>query len=187
MPTGWYPPFDLQASTRVVRLRPRYRAPRLVVDDDALALEVLCELLVDFGANVIAASSVGEGIALVQQYRPDVIVSDIRMRQRHPDAGARWLSADQGRADLVIDGRRVYARDRLERIRAPRGLRARFAFRLPSAPHQADPGTASGRDHCKTDRTVNLVANVWPLRPDSANPASSGISSAGTHRLRRPV
>jgi CheY-like chemotaxis protein len=52
------------------------------VDDDALALEMLGGLLVDFGASVIAASSVGEGIALVQKCRPDVIVSDIPMPER---------------------------------------------------------------------------------------------------------
>jgi CheY-like chemotaxis protein len=54
----------------------------LVVDDDALALEVLRELLIGFGASVVAASSAGEAIALVQKCRPDVIVSDIRMPER---------------------------------------------------------------------------------------------------------
>jgi CheY-like chemotaxis protein len=54
----------------------------LVVDDDPLALEVLGELLADAGARVVAASSVSEGIAFVQQHRPDVIVSDIRMPER---------------------------------------------------------------------------------------------------------
>jgi CheY-like chemotaxis protein len=54
----------------------------LIVDDDPMELELLGELLSGAGAHVIPASSVSEGIALVERRRPDLIVSDIRMPER---------------------------------------------------------------------------------------------------------
>ena len=51
----------------------------LVVDDEPDAVEYLNVLLGDLGAEVRTAGLAGEGFAMVQQWRPAVIVSDIAM------------------------------------------------------------------------------------------------------------
>lgn len=54
----------------------------LVVDDDADARDLVELVLTQAGAEVITASSAGDGLALVQADPPDVIVSDIGMPER---------------------------------------------------------------------------------------------------------
>ncbi len=51
----------------------------LVVDDEPDARELLAEMLTTCGAKVSTAGSVAEAIGLVQELRPDVVVSDIGM------------------------------------------------------------------------------------------------------------
>jgi signal transduction histidine kinase/CheY-like chemotaxis protein len=71
----------------------------LVVDDAPDTLDVLEQILRHSGAQTVTATSAGEALALLEQERPDVIVSDIgmpevdgfelmrRIRRRGPDAG----------------------------------------------------------------------------------------------------
>ena len=51
----------------------------LVVDDEPDARELLRHVLVDCEAQVAVASDAAEALAIVEQFRPDVIVSDIGM------------------------------------------------------------------------------------------------------------
>jgi signal transduction histidine kinase/ActR/RegA family two-component response regulator len=51
----------------------------LVVDDDADGRQLIAHLLVEAGASVDTASSAEEGLALLRERRPDVLVSDIGM------------------------------------------------------------------------------------------------------------
>jgi signal transduction histidine kinase/CheY-like chemotaxis protein len=51
----------------------------LVVDDDADALDLATEILAGAGAIVSTCASAPEALAAVQQWRPDVLVSDIEM------------------------------------------------------------------------------------------------------------
>jgi CheY-like chemotaxis protein len=51
----------------------------LAVDDEADAREVLRALLEQHGAEVRTAGSAAEALALVQSWRPDMLVSDIGM------------------------------------------------------------------------------------------------------------
>ncbi|MGB3136629.1 MAG: ATP-binding protein, partial [Nodosilinea sp.] len=54
----------------------------LVVDDDDSTREFLCFLLELHEANVIAAASANEAIAVLSAFRPDVLLSDIGMPHR---------------------------------------------------------------------------------------------------------
>ncbi len=88
------------------------RMPRLVVvDDDNLLAEELAGLLTDVGYEVTGvANEARQGIALVDQTHPDVVVMDVRMdgmsgteaagvlQRRHPDVPVVLLSAysDEG-------------------------------------------------------------------------------------------
>jgi CheY-like chemotaxis protein len=76
----------------------------LVVDDEADAREVLAALLAQRGAEVRAAASAADAIALVSEWRPDVLVSDIGMPGEDGfaligrvralgEAGGGWLPA----------------------------------------------------------------------------------------------
>ena len=51
----------------------------LVVDDEADARELIKQVLVQCGAAVVTASSADGGLQLLQEQRPDVVVSDIGM------------------------------------------------------------------------------------------------------------
>ncbi|MGK5084367.1 CheR family methyltransferase [Bdellovibrionota bacterium FG-1] len=51
----------------------------LVVDDDANAREVFSVMLQTFGAEVKIAESARQALALFEEYKPDVLVSDIAM------------------------------------------------------------------------------------------------------------
>jgi DNA-binding NarL/FixJ family response regulator len=88
------------------------RMPRLVVvDDNNLLAEELAGLLTDVGYEVTGvANEARQGIALVDQTHPDVVVMDVRMdgmsgteaagvlQRRHPDVPVVLLSAysDEG-------------------------------------------------------------------------------------------
>lgn len=51
----------------------------LLVDDEADAREMAIELLTDYGAQAIGASSAQEALAAIRTWRPDVLISDIGM------------------------------------------------------------------------------------------------------------
>jgi CheY-like chemotaxis protein len=51
----------------------------LVVDDEPDARDLLMAVLTQAGANASAAASANEGLALVQESRPHVLVSDLGM------------------------------------------------------------------------------------------------------------
>ncbi|KYC41033.1 hypothetical protein WA1_23215 [Scytonema hofmannii PCC 7110] len=51
----------------------------LVVDDETDVREWITTVLTECGAQVIAVGSVGEALAALEQFRPDVLVSDIGM------------------------------------------------------------------------------------------------------------
>lgn len=55
------------------------RARVLVVDDDRSARDALRELLSDAGYDVLVAADGVEGLALVDSFRPTVLVTDVRM------------------------------------------------------------------------------------------------------------
>ena len=96
------------------------RMPRLVVvDDDNLLAEELAGLLTDVGYEVTGvANEARQGIALVDQTHPDVVVMDVRMdgmsgteaagvlQRRHPDVPVVLLSAysDEGIRKAARDG-----------------------------------------------------------------------------------
>jgi CheY-like chemotaxis protein len=68
----------------------RFPRPRvLVVDDEANARNALGELLDDAGYDVALAASGGEGLALVDTFHPDVLLTDALM----PGMGGAELAA----------------------------------------------------------------------------------------------
>jgi len=85
-----HPTAEVAVSTR----GPSLRGLRvLVVDDDRDGLDLVATILLNGGAEVRACSSVGEGLAAMQAWRPDVLVSDIEMPGEDGYAFIRRLRA----------------------------------------------------------------------------------------------
>src|ERR1700722_16121703 len=77
-----------------------YDGPRqtvLVVDDDQVHRDLICELLVPLGFNVMTAANGTTCLALVNERRPNLILLDISM----PDMDG-WAVARQLRQNIEI-------------------------------------------------------------------------------------
>lgn len=68
----------------------------LVVDDDRLVLATVCRGLQAAGYQVESAQSVDEAVALLDSWRPDLALLDIRMGERGGFELARELQARDG-------------------------------------------------------------------------------------------
>ncbi|MEQ1537145.1 MAG: hybrid sensor histidine kinase/response regulator [Burkholderiaceae bacterium] len=60
----------------------------LVIDDDEAVLSAMALLLESWGCQVASASSIEQALALAQDIRPDVLISDYRLRNQHTGAQA---------------------------------------------------------------------------------------------------
>jgi signal transduction histidine kinase len=96
LPEAAPPPLSLDGKLRGVRV--------LVVEDDEDTRELVRGLLADAGAEVVAAPSAAEALAILAAFRPDVMVSDLGMPgmdgfklieeiRDHPPAGNAFLPA----------------------------------------------------------------------------------------------
>lgn len=94
----------------------------LVIDDDADARNLVRTILIAAKADAITAGSADEGLALLRQIKPDVIVSDIGMAMRDGYQFIRLVrtmdSADGGRIPAVALTGFVQAEDRVRALLA---------------------------------------------------------------------
>jgi DNA-binding response OmpR family regulator len=82
-----------------------HRSPRpriLVIEDDPYAREALVLLLDYYGYDVIAASNGNDGLALVTDATPDLVVTDWRMPGLSGQALCRALRARRGTMPIVV-------------------------------------------------------------------------------------
>jgi CheY-like chemotaxis protein len=73
----------------------------LLVDDDEMVREALCDYFVDCGADVVQAGSARAALAAFTANPPDVLVSDLRM----PREDGLWLIGEVRRLSCVEGGR----------------------------------------------------------------------------------
>jgi CheY-like chemotaxis protein len=66
----------VQSKTRLLNAR------LLVVDDDEIVREGMLHLLRDWGCECEAAESIEEALELARVHRPDVVISDYRLREQ---------------------------------------------------------------------------------------------------------
>jgi CheY-like chemotaxis protein len=94
----------------------------LVIDDDADARDLVRMILVEAKADAITAGSADEGLALLRQIKPDVIVSDIGMAMRDGYQFIRLVrtmdQADGGRIPALALTGFVQAEDRVRALLA---------------------------------------------------------------------
>lgn len=73
----------------------------LLVDDDASTLEMLTAVLNHGGAEVRNCTSAAQGLELLQEWKPDILLSDIAM----PDKNGYWLIAQVRELEKARGGR----------------------------------------------------------------------------------
>jgi hypothetical protein len=108
----------------------------LVVDDEADTRELICEVLKECGSEVIMSRSVAEALEALEQYKPDILISDLGM----PDEDGysliskiRALPAERG-GQIPAAALTAYARAE-DRMRV---LRSGFQFHLPKPVDSAE-------------------------------------------------
>ncbi|HEX3556296.1 MAG TPA: CHASE3 domain-containing protein [Thermoanaerobaculia bacterium] len=86
----------------------------VVVEDDPDSLEMVCALLAQSGAEVRGASSTVEGLAAVEQWRPDLLVSDLGMPEEDGYALIRKVRALPAERSGQVPAVALTARTRTE-------------------------------------------------------------------------
>jgi CheY-like chemotaxis protein len=101
----------------------------LVVDDEADTRELLGVILQHYGAEVRAAASVRQTLEVLQEWKPDVLVSDIGMPEEDGYSLIRQLRALEGERGerLPASALTAYAREEERR----RALEAGFQTHIP--------------------------------------------------------
>lgn len=94
----------IQPPRLIVRAASPLPLRAVVIDDNADARELLCEMLSSYGHVVMSASDGRDGLALIQEQRPDVAIVDLglpgidglsiarMLRQRCPDLPTRLVA-----------------------------------------------------------------------------------------------
>jgi CheY-like chemotaxis protein len=77
--------------------------PRIVVVDDSRdSAEILSTLLQVLGFDVRAAYNAADALALVREFRPNCVLSDIEMPGRNGYELAQLIRREQGQKDVVL-------------------------------------------------------------------------------------
>jgi hypothetical protein len=131
--TVWLPLASAEKDAEVAVVRPDSTEPSsdlrgirvLVVDDDSDARDLLRQMFRERGADVLVAGGAEEGVRMVEEHRPNVLVSDVAMPLRDG-------------YDLVRDLRgRGFGRDRLPAIAISAFARKEDRDRAFAAGYQA--------------------------------------------------
>ncbi|MDX8401845.1 MAG: response regulator [Mariprofundaceae bacterium] len=74
----------------------------LIVDDNQLNLELAADVLEMHGFEVATAGSGQEGVERARQWRPDLILMDLRMPEISGLDALQMLKADEGTKDVPV-------------------------------------------------------------------------------------
>src|SRR5271157_2940031 len=81
----------------------------LVIEDEEMNLKLVTRMLTGEGFRVIGAASAEEGLELLPQERPDVILMDIRLGGMDGLEATRRVKADPAFASIPVVGVSAYA------------------------------------------------------------------------------
>jgi CheY-like chemotaxis protein len=84
------------------RLAPECHLTALVADDSSVNRRILASLLESAGAQVITASGGVEAVELTAQYKPHVVLMDLRMDDLDGIAATRRIKADPATASIPV-------------------------------------------------------------------------------------
>ena len=78
-------------------------APKiLVLDDESHITHILCFKLQQAGAETLSAGDGQEGLELVEQFQPDIIISDFQMPRMDGLEFAKALAANAATAEIPL-------------------------------------------------------------------------------------
>ena len=81
----------------------------LIVEDNAISMEFLCELVEAEGYRVLAATSGSEALSMARAEHPDLILMDIQLPGIDGLTVTRTLKAQQDTKEIPIVGISAYA------------------------------------------------------------------------------
>ena len=150
----------------------------LLVDDEQDARDLIEQVLRMAGARVLACGSVAAALGAIDDFAPDVLLSDIAM----PEASG--YGSDPRRARVAF-GTAQCSSDRADRIRACRRPQSRTRRRFPAASVQA------GRQPCAGGSGAGLPgrrrAGITSQRPCAVSSRPAGCGCCGRTRNARLI
>ncbi len=90
------------SSKSILHLAPGYRVKALVVDDIKENRDVVSELLVDIGAEIIEAENGKEGVEKTKECRPDIVFMDLRMPIMRGEDALKAIQQEFGKNGIKI-------------------------------------------------------------------------------------
>ncbi|MEO8136841.1 MAG: ATP-binding protein, partial [Betaproteobacteria bacterium] len=115
----------------------------LVVDDEGDVRELVCRVLDDCGAKVVASSSAGEALRMLDRDRPDVLISDVGMPDMDGYEFLRQVRARGHRLPAIALTAFARSEDRTRALRA--GFLVHVAKPVEQAELIATVATVCGR------------------------------------------
>lgn len=101
----------------------------LVVDDEFLVRNVLCEILKDAGFHVLQAECATDAIAILEQLaRVDLVFSDVKMPGMDGFELARWVNAHKTGMPVILASGYVGKTNMACELRCTEFLRKPFDF-----------------------------------------------------------
>jgi len=101
----------------------------LVVDDEFLVRNVLCEILKDAGFQVLQAECASDAITILEQRaRVDLVFSDVKMPGMDGFELARWVNAHKSDMPVILASGYIGKTNMASELRCTEFLRKPFDF-----------------------------------------------------------
>lgn len=155
-----------ESKTRLLEVRV------LVIDDDEAVRASMLHLLGDWGRQCDAVESIEEALTLARAHRPDLIISDYRLREQR--TGVEAIAALRELLGSTLPGLLVSGDTAPERLREAHAACRQRAARPSSvagsnarSPGELAPSTRELTD-TRTRRASGHTSSRWPGRPSSS-------------------
>lgn len=164
------------ASARIILLAVETVADILIIEDDPSINEVVCAHLERRGYHCRQAFSGTEGLMLLREQRPDVVITDLMLPGVPGEEIVRAIRGTDSALPIIVISARITAADKISLLQAGADdyltkpfdldeLQARIEVQRRHHAERAHAGTAVGA--AKADGSSQLLAfRRWELDPD---------------------
>ena len=167
---------DANASARIILLPVETVADILIIEDDPSINEVVCAHLERRGYRCRQAFSGAEGLMLLREQRPDVVITDLMLPGVPGEEIVRAIRDADSALPIIVISARITAADKISLLQAGADdyltkpfdldeLQARIEVQRRHRAERANTGTgASATDAGGSQRL--LAFRRWELDPD---------------------
>ena len=167
---------DANASARIILLPVETVADILIIEDDPSINEVVCAHLERRGYRCRQAFSGTEGLMLLREQRPDVVITDLMLPGVPGEEIVRAIRGADSALPIIVISARITAADKISLLQAGADdyltkpfdldeLQARIEVQRRHHAERAHAGTAASA--AKADGSSQLLAfRRWELDPD---------------------